>query len=81
MLRVEICSRIYSNILDCLNQDNQDLRIFRMVIFGLFVDDESCVCLNQDFEDYKINRMVIFSLNSRSLLPTRLLGDEMNTRE
>jgi hypothetical protein len=52
-----------------------------MVIFELFVDDESCVCLNQDFEDYKINRMVIFSLNSRSLLPTRLLGDEMNTRE
>ena len=51
MLGVEICPRIYSNILDCLNQDNQDLRIFRMVIFGLFVDDESCICLNQDFED------------------------------
>ena len=60
MLGVEICPRIYSNILDCLNQDNQDLRIFRMVIFGFFVDDESCICLNQDFEDYKINRMVIF---------------------
>jgi hypothetical protein len=34
MLGVEICPRIYSKLLDCLNQDLQDFRIDRMLVCG-----------------------------------------------
>ena len=46
-------------VINCLNQDFQDFRIYRMR--DLFVDEVANLmvinCLNQDFQDFRIYRM------------------------
>ncbi|ALB41877.1 hypothetical protein AA650_16740 [Anabaena sp. WA102] len=47
------------SVINCLNQDLQDFRIYRMR--DLFADEVANLtvinCLNQDFQDFRIYRM------------------------
>jgi hypothetical protein len=52
-----------AEILNCQNQDVQDLRIFRIVICRLFVGCGNFHCLNQDVQDLRIYRIVIDELS------------------
>ena len=43
----------------CLNQDVQDLKIFRMLLDDFWWEVGDFFCLNQDVQDLKIFRMLL----------------------
>jgi hypothetical protein len=46
----------------CLNQDVQDLRIFRMLLNDYLLGVGYFICLNQDVQDLRIYRMWVESI-------------------
>jgi len=51
---------VYKIAYYCLNQDVQDLRMYRMFLDDCLLCGECCGCQNQDVQDLRMYRMWLF---------------------